>query len=49
MVDAFQDTFAQQEEARTHNLERMKGIERGVRELEAASWDREGAVEKFGV
>lgn len=49
MVDAFQATFEEQEEARERNLQRMRSIEEEVRKLEVGSWDREGAVEKFGV
>jgi hypothetical protein len=49
MVEAFQQTFDEQEKARERNLGRMRDIEEGVRQLEMGSWDKEGAVEKFGV
>ncbi|KAF2427738.1 hypothetical protein EJ08DRAFT_574934, partial [Tothia fuscella] len=48
MVEAFQKTFEYQEEARKRNSKRMEEISERVRELEEASWDRVGAVEKFG-
>jgi hypothetical protein len=49
MVEAFQNIFREQEEARKTNVERVRGILDKVRDLEVKSWDREGAEEKMGV
>ena len=49
MIDAFQRTWTEQEDAKVRNGERVRTILERVRRLEKGCWDKDGAVEKFGV
>lgn len=48
MLDAFQETFRLQEEARAANGKRREALIEQVRRLEQESWDREDAKEDLG-
>jgi hypothetical protein len=48
MMDAFQETWEMQEEAKRRVGRRIEELDGVVRELERGSWDREGAVEDLG-
>jgi hypothetical protein len=48
MMDAFQETWERQEEAKKVAGERIEELDRVVRELETGSWDRADAVEDLG-
>lgn len=48
-LNAFCDTFRLQEEAVDANRQRAQALEAKVQDLERATWDRDGAVEDFGV
>jgi len=49
MMDALRKTWEEQEEARIRNGRKIDEVERVVKELEEGTWDREGAVEEFGI
>ncbi|KAH8815951.1 thioesterase-like superfamily-domain-containing protein [Xylogone sp. PMI_703] len=48
VMNGFQRTWEEQEEARENSLKRIGEVEKEVRKLETESWDREGAVEDLG-
>ena len=48
LINGLMETWDRQQEAAERNLRKATDVEERVRELEKASWDREGAVEKFG-
>ncbi|KAG0646793.1 hypothetical protein D0Z07_6481 [Hyphodiscus hymeniophilus] len=48
MLDAFQETWERQEEAKRKMEKRIEELDKLVRDLEMGSWDRAGAVEDFG-
>jgi len=49
LMDAFTQTWKEQEQAKTRCLKKIREIEHDVRKLEMESWDREGAIEEVGV
>ncbi|OAL70617.1 hypothetical protein A7D00_4945 [Trichophyton violaceum] len=48
MLVQYRKLWEAQEVAKQANREKVKDIERRVRELEVGTWDREGAVESMG-
>jgi hypothetical protein len=48
MLDAFEKTFILQEEAKSRNTQRVRGILGEIRRLEKETWDRADAKEDFG-